>query len=504
MRRRAARARRTWPSCSQAGPTQTRRSSASALRAATGLGRAARAAGRMPPAPCRAAGSPGGPAAPARRPQLHAAGHRHGRDGDAVVGGARRGATRSGSSRAARRARVRGVEVHSAGPRARRAPASESRSTWPASSARDVQRGDVVVAGDAAPAAGYLLDVEVRLLPGARPLSAGARVHVHHGTRETPARVAPARGRDCSSPGSRASRSCGSSSRSLAAAGDRFVMRQHRAAGHDRRRTRARPAAAQARAGARRTSTRLRALAFGRPAGAAAARDRGGPLGPRGRADRAAELERLAGAGEAVAVGGAPATLVHARRCSRSARGDCWRRWRRRGPAPAQPRRRSRTPPGSTRAARRRSWRRWRPRARCDRRGGGYVRGRGTRPPDPLARRLLALLEADGLQPALARRRWPQRAGVEPAEAREALDRLAARRRGHAGEAGPLLPPRWRWSSARDEVVSPLRARRGRDDRGPARPAGHQPQVRPGAAGAPRRGPRDPAAWATSTSCGRK
>ncbi len=38
----------------------------------------------------------------------------------------------------------------------------------------DVQRGDVVVGGDAAPAAGYLLDVEVRLLAGTRPLERGA------------------------------------------------------------------------------------------------------------------------------------------------------------------------------------------------------------------------------------------------------------------------------------------------------------------------------------------
>ena len=91
------------------------------------------------------------------------------------------------------RARVRDVEVHSesrpraeAGQRVALNLAGIERS--------EVQRGDVVVGGDAAPAAGYLLDVEVRLLAGARPLKRGARVHVHHGTRETAARVSPVEG----------------------------------------------------------------------------------------------------------------------------------------------------------------------------------------------------------------------------------------------------------------------------------------------------------------------
>jgi selenocysteine-specific elongation factor len=55
---------------------------------------------------------------------------------------------------------------------------------------REVGRGDVVVTGDAV-RPGYLLDVSLSLESGARPLRRGARVQVHHGTREAPARVVP-------------------------------------------------------------------------------------------------------------------------------------------------------------------------------------------------------------------------------------------------------------------------------------------------------------------------
>ena len=60
-----------------------------------------------------------------------------------------------------------------------------------------------------------------------------------------------------------------------------------------------------------------------------------------------------------------------------------------------------------------------------ERRGGRYVRAGAQAPPDPLAQELLHVLAGDGVQPgaivALA-----ARAGVAPAEARAALDRLVA------------------------------------------------------------------------------
>jgi selenocysteine-specific elongation factor len=55
---------------------------------------------------------------------------------------------------------------------------------------RDVARGDVLTtSSDLRPT--YLIDAAVELLPDAGPLRRGERVQVHHGTRESPARVAP-------------------------------------------------------------------------------------------------------------------------------------------------------------------------------------------------------------------------------------------------------------------------------------------------------------------------
>jgi selenocysteine-specific elongation factor len=52
----------------------------------------------------------------------------------------------------------------------------------------EVERGDVVVSPGSGLRASYRLDVELRLEPSSRPV-AGRRVQVHHGTRDTPARV---------------------------------------------------------------------------------------------------------------------------------------------------------------------------------------------------------------------------------------------------------------------------------------------------------------------------
>jgi selenocysteine-specific elongation factor len=57
-------------------------------------------------------------------------------------------------------------------------------------SRRDVSRGDVVVAGGALKPA-YIVDAALDLEAGVPPIEAGTRIHVHHGTRESPGRVYP-------------------------------------------------------------------------------------------------------------------------------------------------------------------------------------------------------------------------------------------------------------------------------------------------------------------------
>jgi selenocysteine-specific elongation factor len=67
---------------------------------------------------------------------------------------------------------------------------------------RELQRGDVVVRPESALEPRYLVDCRVTLEPGARPLRRGARVQVHHGTREAPARVVPLEGEELAAGGS--------------------------------------------------------------------------------------------------------------------------------------------------------------------------------------------------------------------------------------------------------------------------------------------------------------
>jgi selenocysteine-specific elongation factor len=83
--------------------------------------------------------------------------------------------------------RVRSVQVHdapvesaTAGQRVALNLAGVERS--------EVARGDVVASPGGGPRPSYRLDVDLRLEPWARPV-AGRRVQVHHGTRDTPARI---------------------------------------------------------------------------------------------------------------------------------------------------------------------------------------------------------------------------------------------------------------------------------------------------------------------------
>jgi selenocysteine-specific elongation factor len=122
-----------------------------------------------------------------------------------------------------RRARIRAVEVHGcardhadAGQRVALNLAAVERS--------EVERGDVVTGGDARPRPTYLMDAALTLAAGTPPLRRGARVHVHHGTRETPARIAPVEG-DELEPGRRAYAQLRLERPIVALEGDRFVLR---------------------------------------------------------------------------------------------------------------------------------------------------------------------------------------------------------------------------------------------------------------------------------------
>jgi len=87
-------------------------------------------------------------------------------------------------------ARVRSVQVHdqavdSAAP-GQRVALNLVGPGW-----REIARGDVVVDRDSKLGPTYLIDAAVELGPGHRALERGTRLHVHHGTREAPARVVP-------------------------------------------------------------------------------------------------------------------------------------------------------------------------------------------------------------------------------------------------------------------------------------------------------------------------
>jgi selenocysteine-specific elongation factor len=90
---------------------------------------------------------------------------------------------------AGRWSRIRSVQVHDQ--QVERAAAGQRVALNLVGVARqDVGRGDVLVSGiDVGPA--YIVDARIEFEPDAEPLAAGARIHVHHGTRESPGRVYP-------------------------------------------------------------------------------------------------------------------------------------------------------------------------------------------------------------------------------------------------------------------------------------------------------------------------
>ena len=121
-------------------------------------------------------------------------------------------------------ARVRSAEVHDS--RVERAVAGQrvalnlSGVGW-----REVSRGDVVAAEGTALRPTYLLDATISLEAATRPLRRGSRLHVHHGTREVPARVVPLE-REQLGAGGRGYAQLRLEAPLVAAEGDRLILRQ--------------------------------------------------------------------------------------------------------------------------------------------------------------------------------------------------------------------------------------------------------------------------------------
>jgi selenocysteine-specific elongation factor len=344
-------------------------------------------------------------------------------------------------------ARVRAIEVH--GERQERAAAGQRVALNLAGIERtDVRRGDVVVTGGEHGEPRYVLDVSARLLPGTQVLERGARVQVHHGTRETAARVAPVEG-DRLGPGQEGIVQLRLEQPLIAAPGDAFVIRSIAPADTigggrvlDARARKHGPGEAHAR--------RLRALDAGDPLELLRIEIESAQSGVE--AGGAAGIERLAAAGEAVPAGRrarrwfSPALLERARARMREA-------------LAAGGQTRPRTPaalahatgldvPGAAAvledlaAA-----------GEIESRDGGYLpAGASQAEADPVAQALLELLRSDGLEPRPVGE-LAAAAGVEPLEATEALARLAAAGAATRVKPGIFYHPQ-ELARARDEVVS--------------------------------------------------
>jgi selenocysteine-specific elongation factor len=117
---------------------------------------------------------------------------------------------------AGRRARVRNTHVHDR-PVARAAAGQRVAVNLTGVSVSDVSRGDVLTSPDAGVSPSFVLDVALELAAGAEMPGHAERVQAHHGTRETPARLAWLGGRFWQVRGERPL---------MAMAGDRLIVRR--------------------------------------------------------------------------------------------------------------------------------------------------------------------------------------------------------------------------------------------------------------------------------------
>jgi selenocysteine-specific elongation factor len=90
---------------------------------------------------------------------------------------------------------------------------------------REVRRGDVICGRDSELGATYVMTASLVLDPDSQPLHRGARVQVHHGTRETAARISPV-GEERLEPGNPAICRLRLETPLIAHSGDRLVLRQ--------------------------------------------------------------------------------------------------------------------------------------------------------------------------------------------------------------------------------------------------------------------------------------
>ena len=121
-------------------------------------------------------------------------------------------------------ARVRSLEVHGE-PQQSAGPGRRVALNLAGIDRNEIERGNVVTEVGAIVKPTYRVDAALELLADAKPLRRGARVHLHHGTRETPARLAPLEG-DTIEPGTRAYAQLRLERPIVPARGDRFVLRQ--------------------------------------------------------------------------------------------------------------------------------------------------------------------------------------------------------------------------------------------------------------------------------------
>ncbi len=197
-------------------------------------------------------------------------------------------------------ARVRGLQVHDS-PREVAQAGQRVAVNLAGVDRREVARGDVLTVKGSGLAPTYLVDASIELVGGARPLRRGSRVQLHHGTRETAARVAPVE-RDTVEAGGPAYVQLRLERPIVPAAGDRVVLRQVAPPDTIGGGLVVDPAPRKHGAGAAWVE-RLRLLERGDPGERLAARLVDSPAGLVPGEAEESQLERLAAAGQARRVG---------------------------------------------------------------------------------------------------------------------------------------------------------------------------------------------------------